>query len=169
MQLNPTAGIIDLISNLLLITGAATQARVCLLPAMIINVFVNIVLWVLAMAVLLLSAATLDAIIGMDSDLARVPPLMNFIASLGGAVFVVIALIAVIHLLLLKVIIAHYGVIGEEKQRQQFQPIINPSAFVNISSHAFALHPSAPPPPVPSDQAFFTNEKPIYPFITETN
>lgn len=151
MGMSYTVGIIDLILNVLLITGAAMQKRLCLLPSIIVNVLVEFVLWILVLVSFFASFVILDSISeAKDADEAAI---LNFLASFGTAITYIFLLYAVVHFLLLKVICDHFGELREKEQRRPFLP---------HASHSFVPHSVDPTTStvalVSSDRVFCAND-----------
>lgn len=130
---------------------------------MIINILVDVIVWIAALVFICGSSKILD-IIAETKDNVN-PDQAHFVAllaSLGVVIGFIILLCAIIHVLIIKVISGHFAELDGEEQRRQFQSNITPDAIVTVSSHAFVSHPVVPTAPataVPSDQAFCVNEK----------
>lgn len=160
MEMSSTAGIIDLILNVLLIIGAAMEKRLCLLPSMIVNILAGFVLWILVLLSFFASFVILDLI--SEARDANEAAFLNLLTSFGAAIGYIFLLYAVVHFLLLKVIFDHFGELREEEQHRLYQPNITPNVFVSVSSHSFVPHSVAPTTSsiaLISDQALCANDE----------
>lgn len=155
--------ITDAISNGLLVIGAAMKRRICLLPWMIINVVVNILLWVAASLLIIASIIIIAVVMCVKHkghDISGVMMLWPSMVGMG----LVLLILAFVHWLILKVVIDHYRELRDKELPTQYHTIVYPNGFVNVPSHAFvpaASAPFAPATAYEADVVFSKNEKPI--------
>lgn len=130
--------IINFISNVLLVIGEVTGKRDYLLPWMILGGLQNAVLWILAIVLLFRSTAAMTFASPQNEGAG-----FHYVIVFA----ILLALIATVHLLIIRNVFQHYNELGDENQNGNFQP----SATTSI------LMPDAAPPvytnaPVPYGQ-----------------
>lgn len=130
-QLHWSSELVDLASNILLVTGAVMQVRGFLLPAMVFGVMANVALWMFAAITLFGSTIVLTLLAGNEVEHAATALCVIF--TIG------FVLAAIVHLLIIRNIFQLYSELAEEQQRGLFQTttttfVLLPGATVNPSA-----------------------------------
>lgn len=132
------------ISDALLITGAAIENRLCLLPLMIIGLLMNIVLWITDL-IFICASSYLSPTLLAFADLLS-PGLGHVASQIIPVIVVLLVLITVIHLLIIRNIFQHFNELSVE-QRVQFQQCVTTivSVPIDASSHPREIRESKHP------------------------
>lgn len=164
LPLASTAGIVDMISNGLLIVGAAMANRFCLLPSIIIGIMINIVLWILVVCSIFGSSIVYEMLKyqGISGEMGEVgSSLKSVVETFLVVIIFIVVLIAVIHVLVIRVIFAHFDELRVEEQHLQHNQLpfaVTSNTFVshsNVSTvpatvYAMESHVNAPSAPATS-------------------
>lgn len=154
LPLYSTAGCVDIISNGLLIAGAAVENRFYLLPSMIIGIVVSIALWILVLCSIFASSSLYQLISNMGGEIG---PEIEYITTFLVAIIFICVLIAIIHVVLIKAIFDYFNELREEEQQLQHSLLFAAASDVFVSQTFSSTVPvnvdawNSPPvaPPVP--------------------
>lgn len=138
--------VIDAAMNALMITGAAMQKHLCLLPWMVFNTLVIFVEWICILGALFFRSLLSSLLSAASGEAAKIPEnanenvsgqidaLKDLTTTILVFIVILLALFAGIHSLLVKVVFDHFNELREKERRGQFQPSVLPNAFMNMSS-----------------------------------
>lgn len=134
--------IFNILSNGLLIVGAAMEMRLCLLPSMIINVLINIFLWILVLASFFATALLNKLFSAWEANESSYASYDNTLRQdVLTWIIVFILAAAVIHVHILRVIFSHF----DELREQVNQPNISYNQFpMVLAPNTLDSHPLYP-------------------------